>query len=397
VSPSLRPIDAAERRARLAVRHRLAATAQAGDVVDVAGDLVALHATDPASVYLAAAARMRAPTVRAVERALYDDRSLVRLLGMRRTMFVVPLDLVPTIHAACTRAIAATERRKLVAQIAAAGVLPAGTEEAWLDRVGDETVAALERRGEALAAELAADVPDLATEMRLGPEGKWTQTQRVTNRVLSVLAADERIVRGRPRGSWTSSQYRWAPLSKWIAVDRDPPDRATAQADLARRWLGAFGPGTIADLTWWAGWTVTATRAAVAAVDAVEVDLDGTPGFVLPDDLEPVAVPEPAATLLPALDPTPMGWSGRDWYLGAHRPLLFDRSGNIGPSVWWDGRVVGGWAQRRDGEVAYRLLEDVGAEATRAVEAAAHQLTGWLGPARVACRFHTPLERSLTE
>ncbi len=390
-----RTIGVAERQARLAVRHRLAATTRAGDVVDIAGDLVALHATDPATVYLAAAARMRSPTIRAVERALYDDRSLVRLLGMRRTMFVVPVELVPVIHAACTRAIAINERRRLVMQIEVAGAVPAGEVEAWLDRVGDDTVAALELRGEALASELAADVPALATEMRLGGDSRWAQTQRITNRVLAILAADERIVRGRPRGSWMSTQYRWAPLSRWITIDQDP-DRETAQAELARRWLAVFGPGTVADLTWWAGWTVAATRAAIAAVEAVEVDLDGTPGYVLPDDVESVVAPEPTAALLPALDPTPMGWSGRDWYLGAHRPALFDRSGNIGPSVWWDGHVVGGWAQRSDGEVVYRLLEDIGSEGVRAVEAAAHQLTGWLGPARVVCRFHTPVESSLT-
>ena len=53
-------------------------------------DVVALHATDPATVHLSAAARMREPDVAAVERALYDERSLIRMLGMRRTMFVVP-------------------------------------------------------------------------------------------------------------------------------------------------------------------------------------------------------------------------------------------------------------------------------------------------------------------
>ncbi|HEX6390519.1 MAG TPA: M48 family metalloprotease, partial [Solirubrobacteraceae bacterium] len=46
---------------------------------------------------------------------------------------------------------------------------------------------------------------------------------------------------------------------------------------------------------------------------------------------------------------------------------LFDRSGNIGPTVWCDGRIVGGWAQRTDGEIALALLEDVGAGAAAAI------------------------------
>ena len=91
-----------------------------------------------------------------------------------------------------------------------------------------------------------------------------------------------------------------------------------------------------------------------------------------------------------------MGWTGRDWFLGEHRSTLFDRSGNAGPTVWCDGRVVGGWAQRRDGEIAIRLLEDVGADASSAVDDAAARLRVWLGDVRVTPRFRTPLERELS-
>jgi len=117
---------------------------------------------------------------------------------------------------------------------------------------------------------------------------------------------------------------------------------------------------------------------------------------VLADDLAPPPAAEPWVALLPALDPTVMGWSGRGWYLGEHGPTLFDRNGNAGPTVWWDGRIVGGWANRKDGEIAVRLLEDVGADGVAAVEAAAGRLADWLGPVRVTPRFRTPLERELT-
>jgi Winged helix DNA-binding domain len=388
-----RTIDAGERRARLATRHLLVPSERADDVVDVVRGIVALHATDPASVYLSARARLNAPTVAAVEHALYEDRSLVRLLGMRRTMFVVPVGLAPIVQSACTEAIAVVERRKLVGHIEQGGVAEDG--EAWLARVGDATVAALEKRGDALATELSADVPDLATEMKVGEGTKWAVTQKLSNRVLSVLAAEERIVRGRPRGTWTSTQYRWAPRSAWLPDAEPAPPVETARADLARQWLAAFGPGTAADLKWWTGWTMGAARSALAAVGAVEVALDGAVGYLLADDVDPVTAPAPAAALLPALDPTAMGWTQREWYLGAHRGALFDRSGNIGPTVWWDGRIVGGWAQRREGDVVTRLLEDVGGEASAAVSAAAQGLTEWLGTARIRSRFPTPLEREL--
>jgi hypothetical protein len=127
----------------------------------------------------------------------------------------------------------------------------------------------------------------------------------------------------------------------------------------------------------------------------VEVDLDGVPGMILPGDSETVAPPEPWAALLPALDPTVMGWAARDWYLGELGPALFDRSGNAGPTVWWDGRIVGGWAQRKDGEIAVRLLADVGGDGHAAVESAAGALRQWLGEMRVNPRFGTPLVKEL--
>ncbi len=104
-------------------------------------------------------------------------------------------------------------------------------------------------------------------------------------------------------------------------------------------------------------------------VGAVEVDLHGTPGYALPDDLEPEPDAGPWCALLPGLDVTTMGWQDRDWYLGAHRAQVFDRNGNAGPTAWCDGRVVGGWRQDADGRVELQLLEDVGVKAAKGVGA----------------------------
>jgi hypothetical protein len=173
-----------------------------------------------------------------------------------------------------------------------------------------------------------------------------------------------------------------------------PPEQA--RAELVRAWLAAYGPGSAADIKWWTGWTMGEVRRVLAGIGAAEVTLDGAVGYVLATDLEPVPAPEPWVALLPALDPTVMGWTGREFFLGGHGPALFDRSGNPGPTIWYDGRIVGGWAQRGSGEIAYRLLEDVGAEAATAIGAEAARLTGWLGEVRVTPRFRTPLERELS-
>ena len=380
-------IDTAQRRARLVARHLLTPATRVGDAVAVADAVVALHATDPATVFLSAAARMTDISVDAVERALYTDRALARLLAMRRTMFVVSADLARVVDSAAGRAIAAKQRVGLLRYLADGG----GWDERWLSTVEHDVLAALARRGSATATELAADVPALREQVVLTDNKGGQLTQNVNSRVLRVLAAENRIRRDRPRGGWTSSQFRW---SLGAALPELPA--AEAKAELARRWLARYGPGTEADLVWWTGWTRTDTRKALAAVGAEPVELAQGNGFVLPGDTEPVPAHPPSAALLPALDPTPMGWQQRDWYLpAAQRAELFDKTGNVGPTVWWDGRVVGGWAQRADGGIVWHLLDDVDTDAITAIEAEAARLAAWTTDVRITPRFRTPLERRL--
>lgn len=352
---------------------------------------MALHATDPASVFLAVGARLDpdVPPVSDLERALYLDRALTRMHGMRHTIFVFPTSLVPDVHASTTRDVAARERAMLLKDLAKGSSYDAD----WLAETERLVLAELAVRGEATGAELGAAVPRLRAQYVYGVGTRQEGPQSLSSRLLRVLGMEGRIARGRPLGTWTSSQFRWTLLPE----QPDPSDEF-AHADLVRRWLAAFGPATEADLKWWTGWKVTDVRKALASVGAVSVELDEGKGYVLPGDLDAVShEPQPWAALLPALDPTAMGWQYRDWYLDpAHKPLLYDRSGNIGPTVWWNGRVVGGWAQRADGEIALRFLsDDGGSEARVAVEAEAERLRAWVGDVRVTPRFRTPLEREL--
>ena len=382
----MRRIGLAERRARLGGRHLLA-RAKASTVVGATEAVVALHSTDPATVFLSLWARTRNVTTAGIERALYEDRSLLRLLGMRRTMFVVPTGFAPVFQAAATRPIAEQQRKRYVQLLEQQG---AGDVRLFAD-LGEAALAALARRGEATGVQLSADVPALRTPITV--QG---YTQNLTTWVLFQLAADGRIIRGRPRGSWISSQYHWSPADAWLPHGIEELPAAEARTELVRRWLAAFGPGTVADLRWWTGWTAAHVKAALAAIGPVEVDLDGEAGLVLPGDDAPVRAPAHWIALLPALDPTPMGWSGsRSWYVGEHAKALFDRSGNIGPTVWCDGRVVGGWAQRASGDVVFRLLEDIGTASASAVAIQAARLQEWIGPIRVTPRFRSPLEREL--
>jgi len=387
-------IDTAERRRRIGARHALAARRPKADLARLADDLAGIHATDPASVYMELRARTTDLTRADVESALYDDRSLVKVLGMRRTMFVASPAFAGLINAATTVDIAVRERKRLYQMLTGAGIT---TEpERWVARVERETVDVLGELGEATAADLTRRVPGLREQISFGEGKTWAGKVGVSTRLLFLLSAEGRIIRGRPKGSWLSSMYRWVPMDRWVEGGLEPWPAERAHAELVRHWLRAFGPGTQRDLQWWTGWTVARTKAALRAVEAVQIELEeGATGWALPDDLETTPDPGPWVALLPSLDATIMAWKDRDWYLDGLYRDLFDNAGNAGPTAWVDGRVVGLWAQRSNLEVGYRLLKDVGREATNALGAEAARLTAWLGNDRVFPRFPNPMFKAL--
>ncbi|WP_300007738.1 winged helix DNA-binding domain-containing protein [Pseudonocardia sp.] len=390
---AIRTIDIAERRARLALRHRHAVSARTDDVVAIADDLVALHSTDPVTVHLSAAARMRAPALEPLGAALYEERSLVRHHAMRRTLWVFGHETARLAHHASTTTIAAVQRRNALSMLAAGGVADPGS---WLDAAAADVDALLREAGPLTAREIGTRLPELARPIPVGGGGAHATTMAAHTRVLLVLGFEGRVIRTRPTGTWINGQYRWASAEQWLPGGFGEGDVRTAAAGLARRWLRAFGPGTRTDLQWWAGWTVAVTKAALADVGAVEVELDEGPGWVLPDDVDPVPDAPPTARLLPGLDPSTMGWKQRGFHLDpAHVPVLFDRNGNGGPTLWVDGRIVGGWVQRRDGTIAMQLLEDVGARARAALEEHAGELEALLGDVRFTVRFPAPLQAQL--
>ena len=385
----MRSFDVTERRARLARRHHLAHEARADTVEAATRGLVCLHATDPATVFLSARARMGSMAVAELEHALYRDRSLVKHLAMRRTLFVVPREVLPVVQAGASVRVADTETRRLVRDVEKAGLVEDG--ERWLTRAQAAVLDALADGREATSSELREEIDLLRGAITYGEGRRWGGEAPVGPRVLTTLSARGKVVRASNDGTWTASRPRWAITKAWLGEEPAVLDERAGRAELVRLWLGRFGPGTLKDLKWWLGSTVAAVRTAVTDVGAVEVDLAGQTGYVLPDDLEPDLPVEPWAALLPGLDPTTMGWFERDWYLGPHRADLFDSNGNGGATAWWGGRVVGAWHQGSAGEVVVDLLEEVDARARTALEQEAGRLTEWLGGVRVAPRFPSPL------
>lgn len=355
--------------------------------------MVCLHGTDPATVYLSAWARVDDLSVAELDDALYVERSLVKHLAMRRTVFVFPRAALPAAQAGASNRVAQAQRRSVIKDIERAELHEDGAR--WLDEATTKVLHALAGGREATSSELRSEIPILDASIDYGIGKSWGGKVPFAPRVMTVLSASGHVVRASNNGHWRISRPNWAHTGAWLGEEIEPRSESEGLRELVEMWLRAFGPGTEADIKWWLGSTVKGVRAALADLAAVEVDLDGRTGYLLPEDVDPAPPVEPWGALLPSLDPTTMGWFERDWYLGPYKQQLFDTSGNAGPTAWWDGRIVGTWWQTDDGAVRLHMLEDAGADAEAFLSDEAARLDEWLGGVRVMPRFPSPLAKSL--
>lgn len=392
---TIRHIDDRERRARLAVRHGLHPAHRLADVLAVTRAMTVLHATEAASVYLSVHARTHSVHQADIDHALYLERSVVKQLAMRRTLFVFPRELLAAALGSASARVATEQRRLITRDVENHAIDEDGA--AWLASATAAVVRRLTGSEPMSARQLREQLPELTGSVAVNPGKKYGGNFQLAPRVLTLLGAEGVITRGHNDGHWRTSRPTWTMLDEWLGERVMPLPAESGYVELVGRWLWTFGPGTLDDIQWWLGSTRTAARSALDALAAVQVELDhGAIGWVLPDDSEPTAEVTPWAALLPTLDPTTMGWRSRDFYLDpAHRRLLFDSNGNGGNTAWWDGRIVGSWVQDDDGIVQVILLpgsdQFIGGAGRAALDAEADRLTRWLAGVRITNTYKSEL------
>ena len=379
-----------QRRHRIARRHGLDPAHRFADVVAATRGMTALHATDQATIYASLAARVGGVTVADIDRALYDDRSVVKQMAMRRTLFVVDRVLLPAVVGSASARVSVQHRPRLVKDLVAAGL----DGERWLHTAERDILDLLADGHEYTTRELRDALPHVAAQVRTNIGKKYEAVVSFAPRVLVQLNVDGLVARGHNDGHWRLSRPRWTTMTAWLGEAVTPADARAGYAELVAGWLRTFGPGTVDDMRWWLGATVGVVTQALDDTDAMQVDLDdGVTGWVLADDIGEDDPPHDWAALLPVLDPTVMGWKRRDVYLdSAMVPDLFDTVGNAGNTAWWCGRVVGTWIQDDGGRVhvAPHPLADLSPAATAALRAEADRLTAWFDGAIVNTVWASP-------
>ena len=175
--------------------------------------------------------------------ALYQRRTLVKHLAMRRTLWVVGVDDLPLIQAAASDRVADNERRKLVADVQKAGVAADG--DGWLDRACDAVIWRISpSTARPPPGNCAKPCPNWRAPTTPPPESVGAETLPCPLGCSPCLSVRGDIVRGPNDGTWTTSRPRWAArdgLADRRRATRRRPNRL--RAELVRTWLRTFGPG----------------------------------------------------------------------------------------------------------------------------------------------------------
>jgi DNA glycosylase AlkZ-like len=340
--------------ARAPLPERLTAQALAGEPLRsperVAERLLAVQGQDPRGARLAVRARTRGVSAADVDRALSEERSLLITWLNRGTLHLVRSEDYPWLHALTTPPLLTSSARRLRQE----GVSPEAAER------GVETIErALGGEGPLTRAQL---------RERLDRAGVPTQGQALVH--LLFLATLRGIA---VRGPMVGREHAYVLVRDWLG-ERKPVDRASALAELARRYLVGHAPADDRDLARWAGLPL---RDARAGLEAIASELVEREDGLLELKKTPAPAPVPPPRLLGAFDPLLLGWSSREEVVGPHK-MLVTRNGIFRPFALVGGRAVATW-RLAGGKVTIKHLGRVSGNDAQALDEDAERVREFLG------------------
>lgn len=333
-------------------RHYLDRRAPAGNMLAVASRLCGLHAQVMSSAELTLWARVAGLDRGAVQRALWEDRTLVKTWAMRGTLHLLPAVELPLWHAARS-----TSKRYLKP---ASWQTHFGITIEELDRLTEAVGTALEGRlltREELAREVARLTGSAAFGTTLA-ESSW-------GTILRPAAFTGRLCFGPSVGQ----RVRFTRPDTWLAASGCPVgpvvDPLAATADVTRRFLEAYGPATYHDFArWWGGsGGVTTARQWIAALgeEVSPVDLEGAQAWVLASHVRRLREFSPVRSvrLLPGFDQYVVGASLHAEHLlpGDFRRRVYRPQGWISPVLLVNGRMEGTWRHQIKGSRVEVVIE----------------------------------------
>jgi hypothetical protein len=331
-------------------RHALAEPAVGLSPAEICGVLCGAHAQILSAAELSVGRRIAGATRVDVQRALWQDRTLVKTFGARGTIHLLPTVDLP-MWTSALRALPSS--------------VPNHPEPVrFSPGQAEQVIAAI---GDALAeTELTVDELTEAVVARTGPwagertmeafGGKWPRWRQLT----STAAHRGMLCFGpnRDRMVTYTNPHRWLPGFR-------PEATAVALRHLLTRYLYGYGPATPQHF---ARWLNIPVRRAVELFgqldgDLARVEVDGEQAWTVAGDTGTPERPHRGVSLLPYFDAYVVAGQPRErLYPGAAARRALTPSGQAGnyPVLLIDGVVGGVWHQQRSGRRLAIAVEPLG-------------------------------------
>ncbi len=314
-------------------------TMPAADALIAARSLIGAQAQVHSAAILQLRARSDGGTADAdIDRALYQDRSLVKLWAQRSTLHLMPADDLPMILGL---------RREHV-QGYQNWYAKEGLSLEQVDTLVAAVVAALEQGAHSRMDLSRRLVPTLGEWARPMLEHSW-------GGIIKLACALGHVCHGpaeKPDGEG-AREALFVHLAQWLGQAPAVPDGRTAMAALARRYLSVFGPATPADFKKFVGFYAGPAQQAFAdlADEIVPVALGSRKAYLLETDLEALKASAPAEgqiTVLGLFDPFLLAHADTGQYLEEKfRPAVYRTAGWISPVILRQGKVIATWTHKR--------------------------------------------------
>ena len=309
-----------------------------GAMVQAVADVGCVHAQVGASAEIMLGLRVAGITREDIRAALWRQRSLVKTVGLRGTLHLVPAEEVP-VWMAANRLRFDAERRR----IAKYGIDPAELNrlvDAIADVVGPQPIGRPE-----LEQAIEARVGAMATMQRQAWAGDYPSWPFA----MGFASALGRICYGPGQGG-RSTFVRLADWSGWR--DEDPLDSGVA---VLRRFMHAYAPSTEAEFARWFALETPVVKQLFArlAPELAEVDVEGSRRWMLASDVTDTADLHPHAVhLLPQFDVYVVGSLPREQLIPPGTPIARLRMGTAAPFAVLavGGQVAGVWERRARGK-----------------------------------------------
>jgi uncharacterized protein YcaQ len=326
-------------------KHHLKQHSKSNKILQIVDDICGLHATGTLEPYLTLFTRMENFKKEDLDNELYIKKSLGRIRGMRKTLFILTKEMIPIVHTVIKYQTVKRDNKYL--------------EIRDINREQYD--------------ELAKEIINLLTikEMSTTEIKKLIKTEKDLSAVISVMCDEMLILRGKPISSWKDRRLFYAPFKQYFPdIKLNDFDESKATTKLINKYIRNYGPVTETDIVWWLGISKGKVRSSLNHLsDTIETVKVGNLEYdylINKSEIKTIENIElnshPTVNILPGLDPYIMGYKNRERYINyAYYNFIFDRSGNGTTTILLDGIVNGVWdiVSKPEPLIKFHIFEEV--------------------------------------